>query len=97
MGRLSDRHKGGGNLPPFRPIIPKSSAIPAMIPEILSETLATLRRFDPNGDWHTPDLPCEDDDLEGWAHYFTEVADLAEAARLAMIRLQKAARRGEAF
>ena len=68
-----------------------------MIPEILSETLATLRRFDPNGDWHTPDLPAHDDDLEDWSRYLAEVADLAEAARLAMIRLQKAARRGEAF
>ena len=71
--------------------------LPTMIPEILSETLATLRRFDPNGDWHTPDLPAHDDDLEDWSRYLAEVADLAEAARLAMIRLQKAARRGEAF
>jgi len=64
-----------------------------MIPEILSETLATLRRFDPNGDWHTPDLPCEDDDLTVWSHYFSEIADLTEDARLAMIRLQNAAQR----
>jgi hypothetical protein len=64
-----------------------------MIPEILSETLATLRRFDPNGDWHTPDLPCEDDDLEGWAEYLVELANLAESAKLAMIRMQNAAKR----
>lgn len=64
-----------------------------MVPEILSETLATLRRFDPNGDWHTPDLPCEDDDLEDWTRYLAEVADLAESARLAIIRMQNAAKR----
>jgi len=64
-----------------------------MIPEILSETLATLRRFDPNGDWHTPDLPCEDDDLMDWSRYFAEVADLTEAARVAMIRMRNAAKR----
>ncbi len=64
-----------------------------MIPEILSETLATLRRFDPNGDWHTPDLPCEDDDLMDWSRYFAEVADLTESARVAMIRMRNAAKR----
>ena len=64
-----------------------------MIPEILSETLATLRRFDPNGDWHTPDLPREDDDLEMWARYFAEVTELTESARVAMIRMQNAAKR----
>ena len=64
-----------------------------MIPELLTETLATLRRFDPNGDWHAPPLPEREADLYDWCQFYDEMAQLAEAARLALDRIQEAAKR----
>ena len=63
-----------------------------MIPQILTATLATLRRFDPNGDWYAPDLPDDNASLLDWAEFFQELSDLTEVARqsLFIFRMQEA-------
>lgn len=64
-----------------------------MIPELLTETLATLRRFDPNGDWQIPTFPGPGGDLIDWSNFYDEMAQLTEAARLALDRMREAAKR----
>ena len=64
-----------------------------MIPEILTETLATLRRFDPNGDWHIPAVPDREGDLADWANFYDELSRLAEDASQSLDRMKEAAKR----
>ena len=59
-----------------------------MTPAILTCTLATLRRFDPNGDWHAPDMPDGNASLLDWAEYFQEMSDLTETARQSLFILK---------
>lgn len=82
--------------PPFLPCPSYPFIVPLilpMIPELLTETLATLRRFDPNGDWHFPTIPGQEADLLDWSNFYDELAQLTEAARLALDRMREAAKR----
>jgi hypothetical protein len=66
-----------------------------MFPEILTETLATLLRFDPNGDWHLPSVPDSDATITDWEVFYEELASLAAAAEDAMARIRFVAKRNQ--
>ncbi len=64
-----------------------------MFPEILTETLATLQRLDPNGDWHLPSVPDSDATLPEWETYYDDLSRLTAEAEDAMARIRFVAKR----
>lgn len=64
-----------------------------LFPEILSETLARLRRFAPEDGWDLPNPPAIDGTLADWSLFYGRLSSLAAEAEDAMERIQFAARR----